>query len=921
MHIPSATYRVQFNSSFMFKDARAIVEYLADLGISHLYASPIFQARRGSPHGYDVVDPNRLNPELGSTAEFEELAGTMRDRSIGWLQDIVPNHMAFAFENRWLMDILENGPSSPFYDFFDVLWDHPYANLKGKLLAPFLGGRFAECHRKGEIRLGYDAEGFHVSYYELKLPVKAASYVHLLSPLYKNIQSRLDEENLDYISFFECLDVIEALSVHDNGIDRKDRQEKIANVKSTLWNLYRSNSAIRQGIDRMTLLNGDRDNLDRLLSDQFFRLSFWQTSADEINYRRFFDINELISVRQNKLEVFEQTHSLIFSLVDRGIVDGLRIDHIDGLSDPLQYLRNLRNASPNAYIVAEKILEAEEMLSEDWPVQGTTGYDFGSWLNRLFCREDSEDRFRTIYSRFAGVTESFENIAYAAKRRILETVFAGDLDNLARAVKKISVRTAEGVDLSLRRLQEALAELCSRFPVYRTYIDKEGGSAADRRYIGAAIELSAIHRPHLQDEFLFLQKLLNGELGLDDAHLQAIDRFQLLTAPLMAKGFEDTALYVYGRLISLNEVGGDPARFGCSVEAFHDFISRRMKPFPHTMNGTGTHDSKRGEDVRARLDVLSELPDAWEENLSRWNRLNRGRKTRIEGKRFPDRNEEYFLYQTLIGAFPFEESERPNFTDRMKAYVIKAAREAKVYTSWLRPDQTHEAAISGFVEKMLNPSEKNRFMAEFRDFHEKVAAYGIFNSLSQALIKLTVPGVPDVYQGTELFDFSLVDPDNRRPVDFQSRIALLDEIDERLKNDRPGLIGSLVDTRTGGRIKFFLTALSLRARNRHLPLFQDGAYIPLIVEGLRKENLLVFARSFEDSWSITMAPRFLTKLIPPDALPFGREVWQDTAVLLPAHARCSWRDIFTDRVIPAGDTICVGDVLDSFPVSLLIGEK
>ncbi len=597
MNIPTATYRIQFNPGFGFQDAAGIVGYLADLGISHLYASPIFKARKGSSHGYDGVDPNQLNPQLGGLPEFEKLRQVLQRHAMGWLQDIVPNHMAFDYDNRMLSDVLQNGPHSKYYRFFDIEWDHQDQGLRGRLLAPFLGKRYAECLVNGEIKIHYDDTGFAVVYYDLRLPLRIESYLHILGHGIEKIRATLGENQPDYVCLIDILDSLESLAL---PVDPAARADQVRFIKQTLWHIYRDNTAIRQIIEKnIRLFNGEQGNadsvilLEKILSCQFFRLCYWKVACDEINYRRFFGINELIALCQEKEEVFDHTHSLLTRLIGDGIVSGVRIDHIDGLGDPTGYLNRLRGRFKDAYILVEKILDPAEKLPDCWPIQGTTGYEFANILNALFVRQENEESFTSIYTRFSGRQDSFESAVYSGKRRILETQMSGDLDNLAGYVKRISNRTRSGSDFTLKRLKESLAEMLVRFPVYRTYIDHEGPREADRRYIRSAVELSVLHRPHLQPELLFLQRLLLGEIGKEagDDHTdtrelsrQIVVRFQQLTAPLMAKGFEDTALYVYNRLLSLNDVGGDPRQFGCSAADFHAFVENRAVHWPHAMN-------------------------------------------------------------------------------------------------------------------------------------------------------------------------------------------------------------------------------------------------------------------------------------------------------------------------------------------------
>jgi len=933
MQIPTATYRVQFNPSFGFKDVAEIVNYLANLGVSHLYASPIFKARRNSSHGYDGADPNQLNPQLGTSAEFETLIDVLQGHGMGWLQDIAPNHMAFDYDNRMLMDVLENGPHSAFYRFFDIEWHHPDQGLRMRLLAPFLGSRYAECLIAGEIQLRYGETGFTVEYYDRKLPLRIESYLNILGYGIEKVKITLGENQPDYICLIDILDNLESLSL---PVEAGSRTDQIRLIKESLWNIYCTNDVIKQFIDRNTrLFNGQRGEvasfglLDTILSRQHFRLCYWQVACDEINYRRFFDINELIALCQEKEEVFDGTHLLLSRFVEDGIVAGIRIDHIDGLADPAGYLNRLRRRFKDLYILVEKILDPAEKLPGFWPIQGTTGYEFTTMLNALFVRLKNKERFTTVYTRFSGREESFESVVYSGKRRILETQMSGELDNLAFNVKKVSSGTPAGRDFTLKRLRASLTELLVRFPVYRTYIANGKPRDSDRQYIRAAVESSVLRRPDLKPELLFLKRLLLGELGggTEDEeneittlqHLVAT-RFQQLTAPLMAKGFEDTSLYVYNCLLSLNEVGGDPRQFGCEPSDFHAFVQQRANHWPHAMNNTATHDSKRGEDVRARLNVLSEIPAEWAANLEQWQALNRPLKARLDGREVPDKNEEYFLYQTLVGAFPLGDYDLADFIDRLGKYMVKAVREAKIHTSWLSPNEAHEAALTAFVERILAPSGENSFLDTILPFCKKIARYGIYNSLSQTMIKITAPGVPDIYQGTELMDLNLVDPDNRRAVDFVNRLKYLQKIKTGARIEIRSLIDELMADRFDGRLKLYVMAAALKTRNAYSRLYRDGSYVALQTTGRFHNHVVAFARHDGYNWSISTVPRLLTDLVGEDEDPMGSAVWQDTAIELPAGTPVRWHNALTDEVLTAKNTLALGDLLALFPAALLIGE-
>jgi len=930
MHIPKATYRIQFNPSFGFQSASEIVPYLSTLGISHIYASPVFRARSGSVHGYDIVDPNQLNPDLGLNSEFEALIGACKNAEMGWLQDIVPNHMAFHYENQTLVDVLENGQSSQYYHFFDIEWDHPYESVKSRVLAPFLGRFYSEALESGELSLKYDRNGFAVTYYDLLFPLRIESYARVLTYRLDALKGELGRDHPDYINLLGVLYVLETLESRDEVSERYDQ---MTFIKRMLWELYNRNQEIRHFIDENTRLfsgiKGDPESftqLDDLLHEQFFRLSFWKVANEEINYRRFFNINELICLRLEDDDVLNQTHTLIFALLGTDKINGLRIDHVDGLYDPAGYLEKVRKRAGDGYIVVEKILGLEEALPSSWPVQGTTGYDFMNYLNGLFCVQENEKELNRVYTEFTGLKTPHEQLLSEKRRLIIDKHMGGDVDNLALLLKAISSRDRYGRDITLYGLRRALVEVLTFFPVYRTYIGEVGSTETDLAHIETAVEKAVKHNPALSKELYFIQRFLKLEFEdylTEEEKTQWIRftmKIQQLTGPLMAKGFEDTTLYVYNRLLSLNEVGGNPNKFGVSLLEFHGFMEKRRRNWPHSLSATSTHDTKRGEDVRARINVLSEIPKEWEQKLRSWRKINRKKKRKVGGTLVPDRNDEYFFYQTLIGAFPFYESEFHQFKERIKEYIIKAVREAKVHTAWLKADTDYEDAYISFVENILEPSEGNPFFHEFFPFQKRIAHYGILNSLSQTLIKISSPGVPDFYQGTELWDLNLVDPDNRRPVDFEKRKEYLKEIRERSEKNILDFITELLSMKEDGRVKFFLIYRALNSRKQHTEPMQDGTYTPLEVRGEFEKNIIAFARNWGQKWAITICPRFLTSLIGDGEYPIGQRIWGGTHVVFPENSPTAWRDAITDQLVEVEDCLFIGEALKHFPVSLLISR-
>ncbi|MUG94315.1 malto-oligosyltrehalose synthase [Scytonema sp. UIC 10036] len=931
MRIPTVTYRIQFNSAFGFDSAKAITNYIADLGISDLYASPIFKARLGSSHGYDVVDPTLLNPELGTEEAFEALVKELQQQNIGWLQDIVPNHMAYDSQNSYLMNVLENGPDSTYVDYFDLAWNSPFASSNEPILAPLLGNFFATSLENGEIQLKYEESGLNVNYYSLKLPLKLESYAKFLT---QNLGKLTKSLGRNHPIFVRLLGILYMVKNIPSEVTAQQRRDQAAFVKGLLWELYSDNEEVRTFIDEnLQLFNGEPGKpesfnlLESLLSEQFFRLSYWKVGAEEMNYRRFFTVNELISIRVEDFKVFKNTHDLICKLVHEGKFTGLRIDHIDGLYDPKQYLDRLREKTGDTYITVEKILQQGEDLPSNWPVQGTSGYDYLNYLNGIFCQTENEEKFTQIYSEFTGFKKDYEQLIPEKKHLIIDRNLAGDIDNLAFLLKTIAGNYRYGSDFTINGLKRALAEVLSRFPVYRTYVDREGISNIDRSYIQEVIAVAKPHIPFLHNELNFIEKLLLLEYDdfltqvEKDQWLYFVMRVQQYTGPLMAKGVEDTALYVYNRFLSLNEVGGEPGKFGISLSEFNEFNQKRQARWPLAMSTTSTHDTKRGEDVRARLNILSEIPEEWQKQVRTWSEINRSHKKTDKRFAMPDKNDEYLFYQTLIGAFPFFEHEYADCVERVKDYVLKAIREAKVYTAWLRQNSTYEDAFVDFVKSVLELSKNNPFLKEFIPFQQQVAFYGIFNSLSQVLLKITSPGIPDFYQGTELWDFSLVDPDNRRPVDFETRQSYLKTIQEQTKTDILKLIEQLLSTKEDARIKLFLIVQALKARTENIDVFNAGNYLPLEVSGQFQEHIVAFARSHRHKTIITIAPRFFTRLIQPGEYPLGQQVWQDTSLKLPSGTPSAWKDAITGQTVQASDTILVGETLKHFPVALLVSES
>ena len=927
INLPIATYRLQFNKDFNFRSASKILAYLKELGISHIYASPIFKSVKGSLHGYDVVDPTKLNPELGGDDEFQKLNSEAKKIQIYWLQDIVPNHMAFDFENKMLVDLLENGPDSVFYDFFDVEWSYSHFRDKPRMLAPFLGKYYQESLEGGEISLNYDSEGFSINYYNNKFPVRLSSYYEILSLLFDKLENKVGR---NYPSVIKLLGLLHIIKFLPSSINIDERYNQIKFIKSLLWELYSDDDQVRMHINEtLKIYNGIKGKpesfnfLDTLLSDQYFRLTFWKVANEEINYRRFFNISSLISLKIEKEEVFNRTHSLIFKFIKDNKIDGLRVDHIDGLYDPEEYLQRVRERIDGRYLIVEKILEDNENLPLSWPVEGTTGYDFLNLVNGLFCKAKNENKLSRIYTRFSRRAISFDDLVVEKKRLIISTRMAGELERLSLIVEDIAKQDRYGADITLNGIKSALEEILVHFPIYRTYVSGKKISNSDLEYVNKTVGELKYNNPRIEYEIDYIGKLLtmrHQKLSEDlyEKSINFIMRFQQLTGPLMAKGFEDTVLYVYNRLISLNEVGGNPSRFGITVNEFHKSIKRRGNTWKYTLNSTSTHDTKRGEDVRARINVLSEIPDEWNLRIKKWHNMNLKHKKELNGRFLPDENDEYFLYQTLIGTMPFDQRIDVQFEKRIKEYALKVVREAKIYTAWVKPDETYEKAILYFIDKILWESESNLFLRDLKDFHKYVSHFGLFNSLSQTLIKTTAPGFPDFYQGSELWDFNLVDPDNRREVDYLIREQLLSYINKIIHNKHE-LFNYLFSNVRNGAVKLFLIKKALETRKVNKHLFEEGKYIPVTVSGEHSRNVISFLRKDGNNIAAIVVPRFLTEIAESGNLPVGVKVWGNTAIKIP-FANCSLENVITENKIRDCNHIALCDIFEQYPAALLMGN-
>ncbi len=968
---PLATYRLQFHKGFTFDDATAIVPYLAELGVSHLYASPYLKARPESTHGYDITDHNEINPEIGTAESFATLCATLAAHGMGQILDFVPNHVGiFGADNRWFLDVLTWGEDSPVAEFFDIDWRPAKPELHGKLLVPLLGDSYGTILSNGELKLALDAgeNGFSVWYYENRLPLAPPTYGRILRPAIDRLRQTgaLDPAHDGQLALL-------AAGFDELRRPARTRPARVARfalaerMRTDLAVLLQSDPALRAEIDAVIdEVNGTPGNaasfrrLHQLLELQHYRLAYWRVAAEEINYRRFFQINDLAGVRVELPHVFETIHRLVFRWIDEGKVHGLRIDHVDGLFDPRQYLQRLQeryrqgrsaensNGAGNGdagqlYVVVEKILASHESLPADWPIAGTTGYDFLNAVNALFVNPAAEAALDACYLSFVGQTRTFDEMTYRGRKLAMEQELASELRVLANEINHLTESNWFTRDFTLVGLRQALREIVASFPVYRTYIDWSGPRTEDRRDLDWAVSLGR-RRSDRSDlsVFDFLHSLLTTDIGrgstptLNRREVRRLAlKFQQYTGAVMAKGVEDTAFYRYNRLVSLNEVGGSPTRFGTSLASFHRTQQDVAKRWPQTMLATATHDTKRGEDVRARINALSELTAEWADGVQRWSTQNRRHKSEFNGGYAPSENDEYLFYQALLGAWPaaFIGMPEPDaatmdiLRQRMVDFMLKAVREAKLHSSWTNQDAAYEQALTGFVQRALDVNGRNPFVEAFATFVTRAAPVGAINSLAQVVVKLTVPGVPDIYQGCEMWDLSLVDPDNRRPVDYalrQARLATLQA--EWNGNIDTDWLLRLLNEWPSGRVKMFVTWRLMSLRQTLPTLFVAGGYKPLDVVGPAADRVCAFMRSHGEDLVLVVVPRLVAAWIePPEVWPLGAAPWQDTTLVLPASpAAVRLQNVFTRQPLPRGDVAADGstlslrlaDLLATFPVAV-----
>jgi (1->4)-alpha-D-glucan 1-alpha-D-glucosylmutase len=957
---------------FRFRDLLDTLDYLDALGITDCYLSPILMAGRDSAHGYDIADHGRLNPDLGEEAALTDLSAGLQARGMGLVMDLVPNHMSVDPQrNAWWRDVLENGPSSVHARDFDIDWTPVKRELEGKVLLPILGDQYGIVLERGDLVLAFGDGAFTIEYGSHVLPVEPGSGGAVLGHELDALERELGDEHPARLEFLSILTALQHLppcnATSPDAIAERHREKEVIRARLARacqhWPAVLAH--VERAVDAWRGTPGEPESFDRLhalLEAQNYRLAYWRTASHEINYRRFFDVNELAGIRMEDPRVFERAHATVLRLIADGIVTGLRLDHPDGLADPIAYVARLQarvgelgvgGSDPTRplYVAVEKILAPGELLLADWAVYGTTTYRFLNLVNSLFVDGSHAAAMRRLYARITGRRERFPELVYLSKKLIMLTSMASELNVLAHAVNDLSESDRRSRDFTLDGLRKALLETIACFPAYRTYVSPRSITARDRAVVDEALAGARRRNPALEATiFDFLRSvLLPPEPDSEDAARDPIGRdrrvdfamrLQQYTGPVHAKGVEDTAFYRHNVLVSLNEVGGDPTQFGRSPDEFHAANLLRQQRWPLEMIGMSTHDTKRGADVRTRIDVLSEMPDAWGRAVRRWIRVNASARTATVDGHAPDRNDEYLFYQTLVGVWPSEPADAPvpheaprPLVDRVQAYMEKAIKEAKVHTSWVSQDDAYDAAVRRFVERTLTGPTARAFLPAFLEFQRPVARLGLYNSLSQIALTIGSPGVVDLYQGSELWDLSLVDPDNRRPVDFPYRAELLRELEPALTTTdaevRSALVESLVETWHDGRLKLFVLASLLRARRDNPALFLEGSYEPLTgPDEPSRRHLVAFARRLGAASAFLIAPRLVSRRLPDlRRPPLGEEAWGDAGIHVPDDEEASsFVHVVTGEILTAvehgsGRLLRAADVFRTCPVALLVPQN
>jgi malto-oligosyltrehalose synthase len=903
MNNPISTYRLQFHKDFTFNDFEKIIPYLQKLGVGTIYASPVFEATPGSVHGYDGVNPHKINPEIGTEEQLLNISQRLRELGIKWLQDIVPNHMAFDPYNPWLKDVLEKGQKSVYASFFDVPWTGKIYH--GKIMLPFLGSPIGEVIENGELKVDFEEPRFVLKYYDNTYPLRLRSYITIL-------QAGEGDPNQ---AVQQLLDQVKDIQRSDEPEAYKETLHEFQLQLAALVKNEKTKDYLESCLQK---INEDKELIRKIADEQVYQLVNWQKTDYKINFRRFFTVNGLICLNMQDKDVFLHYHRYIRELMDKQVFQGLRIDHIDGLFDPTRYLEQLReSAGEDTYIVVEKILEPGEGLPDYWPIQGTTGYDFLAIVNNVFTEKGSKEQFTRFYKELVNDDRSIHQQLHDKKSYILHENMGGELSNLYHLFTDMNLVDEEELNkVDANILKEAIGELLIQCPVYRYYGNKLPLDETEASNVQDILDRISQSKPELAPavpllQTAILQKPKEGDKAYNNRALRFYQRCMQFTGPLMAKGVEDTLMYTYNRFIGHNEVGDSPEAFGDSPEEFHQKMLDRQQKWPISMNGTSTHDTKRGEDVRARLNVLTDLPGEWLKTVQEWQQLNKD----LKENGGPDANDEYLIYQTLIGAYPMPTQGDDDFKNRVQEYLQKALREAKTHSNWTTPNEEYEAATKNFAVKLLDTDAP--FWKSFEQFHKKIANFGIVNSLAQVLLKFTTPGVPDIYQGTELWDFSLVDPDNRRPVDYELRQQLMNELETEANEEHENLMSQLWEHRYSAKIKLWLIHALLSDRKENEAFFANADYIQLTVEGEHASNVLAFARRHQNEWYVVAVPLHLAAICEQQQQEILSVDWKDTRIVLPSDAPANYQHLFSGINGTDKSEIAVKEIFKSLPLAVL----
>ncbi|AFG36411.1 malto-oligosyltrehalose synthase [Spirochaeta africana] len=955
---PRATIRLQFRKEFTFADAQELVPYFAQLGASHIYASPVLLARPGSTHGYDIVDHNRFNPEIGTEESFAGLCRALHEHGMGLIMDFVPNHMGVGSDdNEWWLDVLEWGKSSPFAKFFDIDWDPVEAAVKGKILLPVLGDQYGTILENGELVLTYDHhEGsFSLWYYQHRFPIAVRHYGEIL-----RLAGERCDKLLPYAKQFREIGT-GGRSLRQHTLKRNEADDLKRRLSALISQDEQAKSAVQHALDRLNGIPGQPrsfDPLHALIQKQAYRPAYWRVAANEINYRRFFDINDLAALRMEQPELFDISHQLIFRLISEGKLQGLRLDHVDGLWDPRQYFERLQDRAAYAlfespfsgvetlgahpdtachapearldqpfYVLVEKIMAKHETIRADWAISGTTGYEFLNTVNGLQVNHDAEEPLTDLYRSFTGRSVDLEQMIVEAKHLIMQDSLASELNVIANKLNRLAKQSRRTQDFSRIRLRQAFADISAYFPVYRSYVTERGIDPDGRRDVEWAVaKAKKASKGPDKSVYDFLYNVLTTDLLQQKGQgyrksllMEIVMGAQQFTGPVMAKAIEDTVFYRFGRLISMNEVGGHPDHFGSSVSAFHYQAKHRLQTHPFAMITSATHDHKRGEDTRARINMISELHQEWAEAVLRWSTMNARKKRITDDGPTPSPGDEYFLYQTLVGTFPVNlDLEDPECMDgyiaRIRQYMEKSIREAKIFTSWTNVNQDYEDGMNDFIEKILTPNQSSVFLNDLQRFVRRILPGSYVNGLMQTTLKLTSPGVPDIYQGNDMWDYSLVDPDNRRPVDYGRRIDAMQRDNLSIEHAR-----WLLETAVSGEVKLHVIRCILGLRRCYPDIFATGDYLPLETTGEHADRVLAFSRVHQDTQIVVIVPVQTAGLIQDSHLPLPVG-WGDTVVHLTDQDTDHpwyWNNCLTGADLQ-GTSLMVSEVLADFPVAVLV---